>query len=386
MRIAGRNNNGGQALLLVIIVISLLLALTGSLGMITRLTKNNIIGEQQFIRAFYAADAGIEKTAAKIITELPAGPPWYTGLSGSYTGILSGSLPGNTRFEVKARKEARSTCTSLLLQSVGQCLDHNGKVLAQKTVEADVAVFNAADFFRGFSILPEEPLLLDNIGNLTLVVHGDFLLNGSLKAGESLQVNGTVYASGPVTGSYPQGKQGNYSYIPPFPNPDSRYYADRAASDGHLFYAGATFANPPDRAVPYNGFYFIDGDMDISGDFIGSAIFFATGDITISGDLTPRPSAEDVPDITAGDLTLIALGDIKLENCTIYANLMARGLEVRGNTVLYGAACMAETEFKPGGLGSGNLTIYSGGARLPVPDAIPPAIKIVEWREIYPVF
>lgn len=388
MRTAVLKGNSGQALMLVLTAVSLLLVLTGSLGLITRLTKENVIGEQQFIRAVYAADSGIEKTAASILTEAPAGPQWYTGLSGSeYTGILSGSLPGNNRFEVKAQKgDALSIGTMLLLQSVGECLDESGKVQAKKTVKADMAVFTAADFFRGLSILPEAPLLFDNTGNMPVVVDGDFLLNGSLNTGESLQVNGPVYASGPVTGSYPQGKYDGCPYIPPFPNPDSLLYEDRAASDGQVFNAGAVFTNPPDGTAKYNGYYYIDGDLDISGDFTGSAVFFATGDITIYGELTPRLSSEDVPDPTAGDLTLIALEDIELYNCTVYASLMARGLEVRGNVVLYGAACTTAIDFQPETPESGNFTIHSGGAPLPDQEAIPAAIKILKWQELYPVF
>ncbi len=387
MRIADRDNNSGQAFLLVLVAVSVLLALAGSLLLLTRQTKDNIIGEQRFIQALYAADAGIEKTTAKIITEMPDGPPWYTNLSDNgYSVILNGSLPGNARFNVQAQKAARSNCTSLLLRSVGECMDDSGKAAAKKTVEADAAVFTTADYFRGLGILPEAPLLLDNTGYMTIVVHGDLFLNGTLKAIESLQVNGIVYASSTVTGNYPHEKRSNYSYIPPFPKLNSRHYEERAASDEHLFYVDAVFTNLPGESAVYEGFYFIDGDVDISGDYTGSAVFFATGDITISGDLTPRTGAEDNPDITTGDLTLIALGDIKLNNCTVYANLLACGLEVGGNIDLHGTACVKKIISQPGESGSGKLTIYDDNVRIPYHDAIPTAVKIVNWRETYQVF
>ena len=374
MRISIRRDNSGQALLLVVVTVSVLLTMTAALYLVTGMSRKNIIGEQQLLRALYAADAGIEKATAKIVTEAPARPAWYTGLSGGKTGILSGVLPGNATFAVRAGKGGTIPVGTLLtLESTGQCLDGQGKMAAQKTVLANAPVFTAGDYFHGLSILPAQSKLFNYTDNLPVLVNGDLVLNGSLGNLAPLQVNGRSYTND------------NYAYIPPCPKLDSRYYEDRAEANGEFFYTDATFASLPDRAVPYDGFYYVDGDLDISGAFSGSAVFFAAGDITVAANLIPQPDADGVPHPEAGSLTLIALGDIKLVSCTAYANLMAKGIKVWGDAVVYGGICVTDSEFKPGGPGSGSLVVYAAGARSPRPEAVPLAIKITGWRELYAV-
>lgn len=397
MRGAGWKNNDGQALVLVMMVISVLFVLTASLGTITSHTRGNVISEQRFTQALYAADAGIEKTAAKIINDVK----WYTGLP--YLGehdnfaevFAATELADNVTFQVGAKKTDQRIGTSVLLNSVGRYLDGGGNMLAQKTLRSEVAVFAAGDYFQGFSILPEDPLYLGTSGNMT--VNADLILNGSLDLRGSTRVNGDVFASGTVSGNSTGAKYSNYPYIPPFPDLDESYYRGRAMDEGQVYYSDTTFANPgmltgqgnqtEKMVAVYSGFYYVDGNINISGDYRGTAVFFTTGDVNITGNLEPKCNAGDDPDTSAGNLTLIASGNINIDNYTVYANLMARGvLGARENAKLYGSACVTGIDFGQGGQGSENFTMYYGSDLAPNMDSVPVGIKIIDWGELYPVF
>jgi len=423
MRNAGVKNNDGQALVLVMMVLAALFMLTASLGIITSHTRGNITREQSFTRALYAAEMGLEKTMAKAINDVQ----WFNGLTqGVKTTVpvtIDPQLAGELSFTVTATKQGRATGqifgTPVLLESVGRSLDSQGNPAAQKTLQSTLLVFTAEDYFKGFSILPEEPVQMEIKGNATFDT--PFIYNGDLTLGGSVSVTGTnpVYTTGglQLSGNASCGTSiTGYPYIPPFPDLVAGYYEQKAGEDGldHVYSSGAsgtTFVFPNSNVgtntitiaqnknkteeitvYVYNGFYYVDGNVTISGMYQGNAVIFATGDINVASDLTPVNDSGQA-DPTAGSLTLIALGDAVIENSTVYANLMAGGIfQAWGNAWLYGAVCATGANFGGGhgggsqGGGGGNFDMEFTSDLAPQDNYVPVTAKIINWQELYPVF
>ncbi len=385
-------HNTGQALVLVIMVLSILFVLTSSLGILAGSARINVLREEGFTWAYYAADAGIERALA----EIKSNAAWYNALNYisetyyrndnyPFTQVYSPTtLSDNVTYEVGAKKTRCDLGTLLLLQSVGRNRDKEGNPQAQKTLLSEISVFATGDYFRGLSILPETPVTLGTEEKLT--VDSILVLNGGINLGGSTTVNGDLFASGDISGDSPGTQKARYPYIPPFPRLEEEYYLNLAT---RVYYSDTVFDPPQGEVCEYSGTYFVDGDLHIAGNYRGNALFFSTGDIIIpegSGGLIPVDQ-EGSPDPGAGALTLIARGNIDINDNTVYAALMARGnLNSRGNGVLHGPACVngiaiEVTEQEPGPF----KMIYDANMS-PAAGAVPVTTKILQWRELYPVF
>lgn len=382
----------GQAFIMVIMAMSLLFAITASLGVLVGHVRGNVVNEHSMTQALYTADAGIEKTIVKVKSEVHLKPSWYTGLSSySYANILSGSLKQNVNYSVAAKKADRYIGTSLLLQSIGKCLDKDANLVAQKTLQADLAVFTTADYLQGFSILPEEPNDLGTTVNA--IVNANFVLNGSIDLNGLTQINGNTIASGSIAGNCAGSNIQYYAYIPPPPCLDDSYYREKSEADElssgevHVYPSGSYHFGSTETVKLYEGFYFINGDIDIEGEYQGSSVIFATGNINIIGDL--KPSDGDDPVATVNKMTLIAQGNINIECLSVYANLMS-GETIRRTALnnehleIFGAVCAAGVDISTGS--GGTTTVNYNSQMAPDNDSIPVTIKLVDWKELYPVF
>lgn len=384
----------GQTVILVIMVTAVLFTLIAALGTTAYHKHNNIVREEKFVQALYAAEAGIETTIARIKKNIS----WYNNLPEAGKNITvfpETELKDNITYEVMALKQRQDIGTSLVINSVGKCTGDNGDLLAKKTLESVVAVYNAEDYFKGFIILPEKPGIFNPHGKMN--VDANLFMDGDVNLGGTLKVNGSIYASGEITGRHDGQKRSNYNYIPPFPELDTAYYLQKALEDGHVFLTDKTFetSHPPGgemsevarAAAGYNGFYYVDGDITVSGDYCGTALFFCTGDINVVGDLEPKYYVGEHVDVGAGSLTLVALGDVNINNHTVYANILADGqLRARGGAVLHGAVCTRGIILDEGEQSTGDFAMCYEEDLMPMAGAVPVKTKTVLWKELYPVF
>ena len=225
----------GQALLMVLMIMLVMLVFTSALGTLTMHQYLNVVKEEYFIHTLNAAETGIEATVARVMDD----PFWYENfpLAGTASNAVivfdETELVNRVTYEVKAKKYHEDIGTVLHLESVGRYRTGEGVSVGQKTLLSKVGVYEAGDYLRGLTILPGNPVSLD-LDN-TLVLDGDLLINGAVVIASTAVVNGVVYASGNITGTWSGSKQADYLFIPPFPEPDEDVYLINAAAYGEVF-------------------------------------------------------------------------------------------------------------------------------------------------------
>lgn len=388
----------GQTLLLVLMVMLVLLLLSLTLGTLIQHQNQNVFKEEYFLRALNAAEAGIETTIASITGEGKAS--WYddfplAGENGDFISVFTETvLDSQVSYEVSAQKHEQEIGTSMYVNSVGRYRTGDSELAAQKTLQSEIGVYEAGDYLRGLTMLPGEPASIELDSNL--VLNGDLLINGEISITCSTEINGVVYVSGNVAGTWSGEIREGYSFIPPFPELDEENYFINATEYGEVYAFDTSFddyysgGEPGDEdtgsVTEYNSIYFVDGDITIGGNYRGTALFFATGSITVAGDLIPEPGAGELPDTGAGMLALVALDDVNIQNHAVYANILAGGsLRALGGAALYGSACVTGVDFDEGEY-TDVIYIRHQENLAPLEDFIPVKTKIVEWKELYPVF
>lgn len=384
-------NENGQALLLVTVTVALASLLMVSLFSITCKTRENLLKEQAFTRALMAADAGVEITLARVQSDID----WYKSIpfstGNSLVEIVSVTeLPDGTLFRVEGARNKEVLGTTLQLNSVGMVTGENGAMLARKTICPRLAVFTAGDFLIGLSILAGDDQVATLSGGIT--VNGRLVVSDSIDLSAGIDVNGDVIAGGKVRGTCSGKIYELYRYVPAFPDLDTAYYRHKALTGGQCFYGDTTFSNQfftddsgqlVETPTGYSGFYYVEGDINISGDYYGNALIFATGDINISGNLAPGFIAGGDPDTGAGSITLVSQGDINIHNNNVYACLVARGqIRYSDGAVINGAACA--TGVSPA-TGNAGLTLNCEPDITPQPDYLPVQARIDLWKELYQV-
>jgi len=331
----------GQTLILVMMITTLLLILISAVGAMTLRSYVNVVREEEYIKVQCAADAGIEKTIAAIKEDAD----WWNNFLCFNDGVVTDVFPetsisDDVTYSVKAIKQTQYIGNSLSISSLGQCKNDAGELLAQKTLRCTVAVYAIEDYLKGLAVLPDQPVFIDMPGNIT--VDGSMILNGSIDLPDTVPVSGDIYAGGNATGDCGGQIYSNYEYIPSFPELNESYYLQRALEDGHVFYHDKEFG-AGGVITEYNGFYYVDGNVNISGVYQGAALIFSTGNINVLGNLENGGSGN-------GSLTLIALGDVNIYNFFAYTNIIARGsLFVQGGASLHGAACVGGLTCEPVG-------------------------------------
>lgn len=368
----------GQALILVVLVL-LVLALLGAASLtLTSAHGRTARYQRDLMQAYYIAEAGVERALIKIREN----PSWFAGLQNNEIIIFRVPYAGGEINEVRLTKTSAGIATRAEITSVGKF------GTAQKTLQVNALVFGVFDLLKGASILSLDPLDLRITGNFTLSSEqgsgtGVFVIRGSLDLGGSSRVEADVYASGNVTGRekitgnvYPY-----YQAIPSFPAIDEGYYRSEAQKSGQYYPGNADFGGEGHghyggEIDNYNGIYFIDGTLTISGTYSGKAIFVAKN-IEIDGDLKAN---------TSNDLlTLISFGDVDIKNHKVDALIVAAGaFRAQGGAELRGGFLARDMDV------SGNVQIICNpalAAQNPPPGFSfgSGGVKIESWKEQYPV-
>ncbi len=366
----------GQTLVLVIMIATLLIILTSAVGTLTLGSYVNVVREEEYIKVQCAADAGIEKAIAAIKKDID----WLNNLPAVNNGVFTEVFPetpvsDDVTYSVGAIKQKQAIGNSLLISSLGCCENDAGELLAQKTLRCTIAVYATEDYLKGLAILPDQPANIDMSGNIT--VEGSMILNGSIEIPDTVLVSGDIYAGGNVTGDCGGQIYSNYEYIPSFPELKKSYYLHKASEDGHVFYHDMEFGT--DGVITeYNGFYYVDGNVNISGAYHGAALIFSTGNINVMGSL-------EIGDSEDGSLTLIALGDVNIYNFSVYTNIIAGGsLFVQDGASLHGAACVGGFMYED--VGEGIFEICHVRSLEPVDGALTVNVDTKLWEESRAVY
>ncbi len=374
----------GQTLVLVIMITTVLFILSSALGTMSIGSYTNVVREEEYVKAHCAADAGIEKTIAAIkenvgwLNNLPA-----AGNNDVFTQVFPETpVSDYVTYSVGAIKQRHYIGNSLLINSLGRCENDAGELLAKKTLRCMVAVYGVEDYLKGLAVLSAQPASFDMYNNIT--VDGSIIINGSINIPDNMLVNGDIYASGNVTGDCAGQIHSNYDYIPSFPELDENYYLQKATEDGHVFYNDVEFGSGG-VITDYNGFYYVDGNVNVSGDYQGAALIFSTGDINVTGNMETGVSGGENTGIGNGSLTLVALGDVDIHNFNIHANIIAGGsLYAQDGASLHGAACIGDLIYEP--VGAGLFEICHVLSPEPVDGALTVNIETKLWEESRAVF
>lgn len=407
----------GHTLILVIIVSTILFITTTVLGAIVGMSYVNITREEELLQAYYAAEAGIEKTLAAVKAE----PVWLAGVTNTGGEIFGTVFPETEVISgitnaVEANKSKQLIGTLLKVRSLGKRKAGNGDLLAQKTLRYEAVVYDPSEYFKGLMILPVQPNDFNFDGMLKLTGAGALVLNGDINLFKSqIYLGGDLIVSGDVKGTNVNNNiagqiHERYRYIPPFPDLDVEYYFKMAENNGKVFDGDVSFgANTgsgkeeseeirgPGEAkeilpVAYSGFYYVDGGCSIAGDYSGAALIFSTGTINVVGNLnllSESPTGEDTAK-GAGGLTLVSLDDVIINGEVVEANIIANGsLVIRHGVKLHGAVCVREVHPLHDTLETGSpfpLEICEASNIKPIEGALNVQIKEIQWKEQYPVF
>ncbi|MGQ9558200.1 MAG: hypothetical protein ACUVTU_09635 [Desulfurispora sp.] len=402
------NTRPGQALVGVLLIFLLVAALTMASLTLAASHRQNTARQREAVQAYYAAEAGVERTLLRIKKD----PGWFAGWlsqlslnqeSSFLTYITPDFMPPLRAplEQVTIKQIAALPAAQIEIKSTG--LSRPGAAAARKTLLVQARLYHPAGLLSGCSILSKHPLDI-TLGNSFSLTGSSgqkpvFYVNGSLTrrgGGHSQAIFAEIFAAGAISGNYGSSTlHPDFTGIPSFPALDENWYRENAQ---HIVNGDAVFGiisqnrghgnNPheePDITPPYSGIYFVDGDVEISGTYTGQAVIFATGKITVTRDLEARDSNSL--------LILIARhGPVDIKNNRADAFIIApEGIDCQGNATINGGLLAGSFEEKV----NGNLTINCNPALVSqnldffLNSAFSPTVlemKVDSWREQYDIF
>lgn len=387
------SNQRGQALIIVMLLTATIFILGGAALAIGSSARKNATEEIHQKKAYYIAEAGVERALSK----LRAAPDWR-----------------DIKGEELMAAYAGGQIESVVVKDAG-VQDELGKLVeiestgvfrsARRTLKVELLVSSLADLFGEVSLLPDEGTDPDQdtdfyfLGNLTIKntpgssETGKVIIRGNLHLGNIERLDADIYLSGRLEKHKECNFTGNCfeNYpIPPFPQLDQEELRQKAKEKGH-FYTGSTKFGGKNEELTFaeQDIYFVDGDLGISGIYSGGpAIIATTGDIEIDGDLKMASDAENL-------LVLVCFGDDVDEkvisvkgNAKVVDALIVSygGFNIHGNTTLHGGM-VAKHLVKPENKLNGNLTIECDPELVrhslffDLPEQFTTKTRIRSWRE-----
>lgn len=390
-------NDRGSAVVLAAFTMVILFFLGTALVELSKLefhVSNNQVDE---VKAYYIAEAGIEKALAKMrldqeflkqIIELGEGCSLTIPVAESFGG-------GNfSNVDLKMKKKA-ADCVIINLENVGTFNRAKKRIL----VKAKVFTTGLLSFEEGVSIgsvdskkgtiTGSEEIISDfifrsSVNIQTCRVVGD-VTGYDVTIGNSACVEGNVNYVNSFNGE-PSQVTGTVTKIdainlPPLPVVSSQQY--RAVAEeleetpGTRVFAGGYNSGVFDLSTKESGIYFVNGDLILKGTYTGDITVVATGKITID------KTGVRTSDRTANVLTVVSFQEIEIGNGDIEALLYVTSengsegkLSLSGNGTFAGAAIADVLAIN----GTVQLQFDAGLAGQKGP-GIPASIQIVHWRE-----
>lgn len=380
-----RGKESGQVILLVAVVTAILLLLSVSAVTVASTGLRSTDQQRDQIQAYYVAEAGVEQVLAKIRGD----QAWFEALPLDSEQVVLSQKPyaGGKIEQVAFKKILAGTGRKVEITSKGSF------GVAHKTLKINLLISTAGDLLRGLTILPDSPVDLGITGNFGLEGNGGpVILNGSLSLGGSSEINADVYASSTINGNINGTKYQNYPDIPSFPEIDMGWYKAEAQRAGQYYTSNTTFGGRSGVDI-YNGAYFVEGNITISGEYRGKAIIVATGNIELPSN-NKKLVAESSDDLL---ILMAPNGYVDIENAHDQGNkeggvdalIVTKLFMAKGDATLHGCVLAQQAELCGSGPGSGTVNIICQPNwvynNLSLLGGISPRMKITSWSEEYPV-
>ena len=385
------SNQKGMALLATLIFVFILVTLSVAILTMTNNDSKLSTLQRDSTRAFYLADAGVEKALWYLNTPVELGgknkylwrPPTSTGDS-----FTEGTSLENYEIRIEDKgidSPPEKPTDKIEITSIGTVKE--GKYSSGKRTVVVTAIIGISP---SDSVSYDHAILTD--GNLTL--HGGISVSGSIHSNENISVAGTTFSlvNGTATavGSTDYGTSVGENGREDFPHIDFEHFrelvVDPADPDNAYDMSGNGKFYGKDTSVVFNtdsnliGIHFVDGDVKIQADLtLINATIFATGTIEVIG------SGDVVLQNDISPLALIAKGDI-----TIGGSVHGEGIiqsestvTINGNVNIEIGAIYAYDGVLNGGGGTINVVYDTGLAGTPIAGTGIEVYIKTSWREAY---
>lgn len=370
----------GQAMLVAMAIVLAMFLMCSAVLVMGRNARLIAVFEVNQDKAYYTAEAGIEK----VLAEAKNGPAWLRNLNiGAEYDFLANVLGGENNYSegvfeyIKVKKLAEDgSHTSLEIECRGKC----GTSIKRIRANADLETVYAENLFRGLRVAGGCPG--GNVYNLEsesyfsgvdVVIAGGSVMSGDIYSrgtvclqgeGGAIEIDGDIYAMGGLsrTGSGPVSISGVIYVDDINAVPDE--FKDRtvvlpavelaAKIPGYSEFPGLLSAGrlawyeknanyiqlpPLDHAtmVFHNGIYFLSGDQALSGIYSGNALIVINGSVAL-GSLTRSGQSDNLAVLATGAVVFDAAGGDT--EALVYSGGQAHfsGGAVRGGVLAAGLA------------------------------------------------
>jgi len=379
----------GQALIIVMLLMTAVFILGGATLSITSSARKNATEEIYQKKAYYIAEAGVERALSK----LRVTPEWRSTEGKELIAAYGG---GQIESVVVKDADIQKEIAKLVeIKSTGVFCS------AWRIVGVKVLVFSSVDLLNGISILPDEETEVEFSRNLMIQSTsnsseaGKVIINGDLEL-DNIEIDTDLYLSGTLK------KRGecrltgichpNYPFIPSFPQLDQAELSQKAENKGQLYPGSKKFGGKKEKLTfAEQDIYYVDGDVEISGTYSGGpAIIAATGDIKIDDSLKMDSDAENL-------LVLVCFGNkngdekairVIQKNIEVDALIVSySGFNIDGDATLRGCV-VTKHLVNPENKLNGNLIIECDlelvRSSLPsyLQERFIPEARILSWQEI----
>ena len=392
------SNQKGMALLTTLIFVFILVTFAVALlSMTSNDTKLSAL-QRDSTKAFFTADAGIEKALWYLNTpEYQGGKDkflWRPGYSESYPDpfIEGTSLEYYeiTIEDIGDTSSGEEDTDRIQITSIGVVKNPDGTVVGKRTVVviAIIGISPTSDVSYDHAIFTDSNMTLNGGISIDGSIHsnGDLTNNGTLSL-----INGSATAVGDITNMEAFGGTNEGIVIQDFPHIDFKHFKELVINpaDPDVAYEGSGKGKyyGKDTAVVFNvdtpleGIHFIDGDVKIQANLtFNEATIFATGTIDVigSGDVSLN---NDI----SNPLALIAKGYITIEGSVHGEGVIQSEdtITINGNVNIEPGALYAIDGVLNGGGGTINVVYNTGLAGTPITGTGIEVYIKTSWREAY---
>lgn len=415
---ATKNDQKGQALLMVLLMtVAILLVGSAALTMGTTVRKT-AVHEVNQDKAYYIAEAGVEKALAKAQSDpdwtkaRPLRQDFDEGGANDEVFITNENYPesNGTIKEVRVIKtgEANNAVT-IKIRSKGSSGD--GPFHSNRTITVSATLKYPGNLFKDVAIYSKGLDLgkgLKVTGNI--YSRGNITLESKNGRDEDTVINGNIYAIGKVWGNddngYTNSTINGKIYVDSSHDAtgkiictggiDNSLSADELSAlmpveeninSGLLspekldwYKNNSGFYTLPDNMNFEEGIYYINGNIDLSGQYSGKAIIVVDGEVSITDELKRKNPASDC-------LTILATGEIKTPeraHIEIHALLYSNEkITIKNKVTLIGSA-ISENVVAPWA-NHGHITVTYDSAMVEKYENITRKngcfVKINSWKE-----
>jgi len=367
------NNQKGMALIIVFIMTTVIVLIGGAALSLGSTVRKNAVTEVHQSRAYYAAEAGVEKALAEaknncvwLKNTVPTRSKFTNSEDNSedekfiydthYPGINDESMIEMVRI-IKTSVDEKNNVVYVKISSMGKSFQ------SRKTITVDAKIVYAYPelLFKGIwtnymSTLPKghgvdidcsiyvsgEGLTIPADSDIT----GDIFCNGRVlfKGGnknKSTIVNGDIYAAAGVTIEQYMQLYGNI-YVS---DASSVIYGEEGViHNGQIIVCeqqtllskmppsvpdmfennqltwykdNANFTSIPGDLNFQNGIYFINGNLSLSGSYTGQATIVVNGDVEFTGNFVRKETIDNTyKPVSSSCLTILSTNTIRTQNAT----------------------------------------------------------------------